>query len=80
MRDKVPSSSVGASRSDQSSGRMRSVIASLVAPLVVVLGLIPFNIFGVGSNLAGPGAILAWLLVSYSIALAITMCVGLAFR
>jgi hypothetical protein len=59
---------------------MRTVIATLVAPLVVVFALIPLNIFGVSTNLVGPGAVLTWVLVTYLIALAITICLAFPFR
>ena len=57
---------------------MRTLIACLVAPLVVVLGVGPLDMLGLSHAGTGPGATL--LLVIYAIAFAVTILVGLPIQ
>jgi hypothetical protein len=57
---------------------MRTVIACLVVPLVVVIGLIPLDMLGLSH--VGTGPSVAFSLVVYAIAFAITGLVGLPIR
>lgn len=57
---------------------MRTLIASLVAPLVVVLGVGPLDMLGLSHVGTGPGA--CFLIVIYAIAFAVTVLVGLPIQ
>jgi hypothetical protein len=57
---------------------MRTLIACLIAPLVVVMGLIPLNMAGLSH--VGTGQSVTFSIVTYAIAFAITVLVALPIR